>query len=95
MDFVVTALDFKDEDALERRQANREKHLKGLRTLADQGNFLSGGAILNNERKMIGSTAHVRFGTADDLWAWLDNDPYTTGRVWENIEVKEIARFPV
>ena len=95
MHFVVTAYDFKDGDTINRRLTMRDKHLGGLRGLADNGHFLSGGAILDKEGKMIGSTAHVSFESRDALDEWVKNDPYVTGRVWDHIDVREVALFPV
>ena len=56
MQFVVTAFDYTDADALDRRLAHREQHLAGVRKLITEGRFLSGGAILDDAGKMIGST---------------------------------------
>ena len=93
MQYVVTAYDFTDEACIERRLANREAHLKGLQTMSEAGTFLSGGAILDKQGKMIGSSAHVEFSTRSELQHWLDTDPYTVGKVWNTIEVKEIKLF--
>lgn len=91
--YAVVAYDYTDEKALERRLANREAHLKGVRELAKQGKFLSGGAILNDEGKMIGSNAHFRFADRQDLEAWLETEPYMTGRVWEHVDIREVKLF--
>ncbi len=63
MQFVITALDYTDADALDRRMANREQHLAGARNLFASGHFVSGGAILDDTGKMIGSTLHAEFPT--------------------------------
>ena len=93
IDYVVTAMDYDDKDALNRRLSHRENHLSGLTRMKVAGQFLSGGAILDKEGRMIGSTAHVRFETKSELQSWLDNDPYQTGQVWDKIEVREIVLF--
>ena len=54
--YAVVAYDYTDNEALDRRLANREAHLDGVRGLARQGKFLSGGAILDSEGRMIGTT---------------------------------------
>ena len=95
MQFIVTAYDFDDEDAINRRLANRDAHLAGLEKMARAGNFLSGGAILNQQGKMIGSSAHVEFPSRADVDAWIKNDPYTLGKVWNNVDVSEGLLFPV
>lgn len=95
MQFLVTAYDYTDSDALNRRLANREAHLSALAPLVHSGNFLSGGAILNAEGKMIGSTVHMAFDTREQLDEWLASDPYTVGRVWDKVEINEVILFPV
>jgi uncharacterized protein len=91
--YAVVAYDYMDNEALERRLANREAHLKGVRELAKQGKFLSGGAILSDEGKMIGSNAHFQFADRQDLEAWLETEPYMTGRVWEHVDIREVKLF--
>lgn len=95
MQFVVTALDYTDADALSRRMANREQHLAGVKRLIADGRFLSGGAILDDAGKMIGSTLHVDFPTRAELDAQLRQDPYVAGKVWETIEVRQVKLVPL
>ncbi|NQY73468.1 MAG: hypothetical protein HRT90_01755 [Candidatus Margulisbacteria bacterium] len=89
MQFVVTATDFKDSDALNRRVKTREEHLSGIKIMVNEGTFKSGGVILDSNGKMVGSSIHVEFKSREDLQNWLDNDPYTLNKVWEHLEVKE------
>lgn len=56
--YVLVAYDYTDDGALDRRIACRELHLEGLRRLAQQKNFISGGVVLNDEGKMIGSSCY-------------------------------------
>ncbi len=95
MQFIVTAYDFEDEDAINRRFDNRKAHLDGLKKMANQGALLSGGAILSSHGKMIGSSAHVEFLDQPAVEAWIKEDPYTTGKVWEKVEITEALLFPV
>lgn len=95
MQFVVTALDFTDAGALERRMTHREQHLAGVKQLIAEGRFLSGGAILDDSGKMIGSTLHMDFPTRAELDAQLARDPYVSGRVWEKIEVRPVRLVPL
>lgn len=90
MQFVVTAYDHTDSEAFNRRLENRQAHLEGIRAMAKEGTFISGGAILNDEGRMVGSTVHVEFENREALDLWLKNDPYVTGRVWNEIDVREI-----
>lgn len=95
MQFVITAYDFKDSEALNRRLANREPHLKGIKTMIQAGSFLSGGAILNDEGTMVGSSVHVQFDNREQLDQWLSSDPYITGKVWETVDIQEIKLVPL
>lgn len=88
MQFVVTALDYTDDGALQRRMDNREAHLAGVRELVAAGKILSGGALLNDDGKMIGSSMHVDFPDREALEKCLQSDPYVTGKVWEKIDIK-------
>lgn len=91
--FTLLAWDYTDEGALERRMGCREKHLEDLRELARQGHFISGGVILNDDGKMIGSNVHCRFESREALEAWLETEVYVTEKVWEHIDVRKIKLF--
>jgi hypothetical protein len=95
MQFVVTAMDFRDAEALERRMAQREQHLAGVREMIAQGSFLSGGAILDETGKMVGSTLHLEFSDRAALERKLQQDPYVTGRVWERIDIRQARLVPL
>lgn len=95
MQFVVTAMDFTDAGALARRMAQRDSHLAGVRELIAKGHVLSGGAILDESGKMIGSTMHVEFPDRATLERALENDPYATGKVWELIDIKQARIVPI
>ena len=94
MQFTLIALDGTDSQAMERRLAAREAHLAEHVKLRESGNMLYGGAILNDEGKMIGSTIIAEFDTRADFDKWLVNDPYTIGKVWERIEVYPFKAAP-
>ncbi|MDW5377711.1 YciI family protein [Halomonas sp. HP20-15] len=91
--YAVVAYDYTDDQALERRLANREAHLEGIRRLAAQGHFLSGGAILDEAGKMVGSNAHFAFPDRQALDAWLETEPYMAGRVWGRLDIREVRLF--
>jgi uncharacterized protein YciI len=95
MQFVVTAMDYTDADALQRRLANREAHLAGARRLIAERRFLSGGAILDAEGRMIGSTLHLDFPDQASLEQYLQQDPYVSGKVWEHIDIHPVKLLPL
>lgn len=90
MQFVVTAYDGTDADALQRRLTAREAHLAGAEELKAEGKLIAGGAILNADDEMIGSTLYMEFASRAELDAWLASDPDVTGNVWQEITVQPI-----
>lgn len=90
MEYLVIARDGTDPQAQARRLAAREAHLDGVKTMIAEGTFIEGGAILDGEGNMIGSTLYVAFDDRADLDHWLETDPYVTGDVWQEIEVQPI-----
>ncbi len=90
MQFMITAYDGNDEEAMNRRMAVREDHIAGIRLLIEGSNFIAGGAILDEADQMIGSTLYVEFTDKEAMNEWLVNDPYVTGGVWKDISVQPI-----
>lgn len=87
MQFLVTAYDGTDDQAQARRTAARPAHIEGAQTLKNNGNILIGGAILDEAGQMIGSSLIVEFEDRATLDEWLNNDPYITGNVWQDVSV--------
>ena len=86
--YIVTAYDYTDDGALERRMNVRPHHLDGAKTLRESGNYILGGALLNEERNMIGSVMILQFETEEALEAWKQGEPYITQKIWESVDVK-------
>ncbi|MDB5142408.1 MAG: hypothetical protein JWQ66_1121 [Mucilaginibacter sp.] len=86
--YLVTAYDYTDVDALQRRMNVRPHHLDGAKELKETGNFVLGGAILNDEDKMIGSVMILQFEDEEELQAWQQTEPYITQKVWESYDIK-------
>ena len=86
--YVIIAQDGKDEKALERRKNIRPVHLAGAKKLKENNNFILGGAILDEQGNMRGSVMMVQFENETDFNNWYANEPYITGGVWQEIEVK-------
>ena len=85
--FVVIARDGRDAEALARRLAARPAHFEGIKPMAERGEILVGGAMLDGADKMVGSVVIVEFDSRADLDAWLAREPYVTGDVWRDIEI--------
>lgn len=88
LQYLVIAYDGTDNDASDRRMKVRPSHFEMATELKKYNRFITGGAILNDAGKMIGSMMVVQFETEDDLMYWMKNEPYITGDVWQHIEVK-------
>jgi hypothetical protein len=88
MQFLLLAYDGTDPEALQRRLNVREEHLKRISLLKKSGEFLLGGAILDNNGKMIGSMIVYDFPDRQSLEERLKDEPYLTGKVWEKTEIK-------
>ena len=86
--YLIIAQDGQDEGALDRRKNVRPNHLAGAKKLKENGNFVMGGAMLDDNNNMRGSIMIVQFESQDDFQKWYDNEPYITGGVWKAIEVR-------
>jgi len=88
MQFILIAYDGTDAGAPERRMKVREEHLAKVGVLKKDGVVLFGGAILDYEGKMIGSTIVYEVTDRLALDERLKDEPYITGDVWKKIEIK-------
>ena len=86
--YLIIAQDGKDDEALNRRKEVRPLHLNGAKKLKENNNFVIGGAMLDDDGNMRGSIMVVQFETQEEFQQWFDNEPYITGGVWREIEVK-------
>lgn len=86
--YLITGYDYTDAGALQRRMNIRPHHLDGVKALKQSGNYILGGAILNEEGNMIGSVLILQFETEEELEAWKKNEPYITQKIWESVDVK-------
>jgi uncharacterized protein len=87
MQFLLVAHDGKDPDALTRRLNARPEHLEGIATLKKNNAFLFGGAILDDDGKMVGSMVLYDFPDRAALNEMLKDEPYITGGVWKEIKI--------
>ena len=85
--YLIHAFDAKDKNAGSRRLETRSKHLEIIKTLKQAGNFISGGAILNDSGEMIGSNLVLQFETSTELDNYLSKEPYILNKVWKKIKV--------
>jgi uncharacterized protein len=89
MEFVVIGYDGKDENAMKRRLAVRDAHLKNAATLFEHGKLIFASALLDENEKMNGSIMFCDFPSEEAVHEeWLKNEPYITGKVWDKIIIK-------
>ncbi len=67
--------------------AAREAHIAGIGRLKENGNFVSGGAIMDDDGRMIGSMVVYSFPDRAALDACIAADPYSKGDVWRDVTV--------
>lgn len=85
--FLILANDYKDAEALNRRLSVRQSHLQRMREEKLKGNFILGGAKLDEAGQMHGSMLLVNLENEAAVRQWVDEDPYVKGKVWEEIDV--------
>jgi uncharacterized protein YciI len=88
MQFLLVAFDGTDPQALERRMKARPEHLEKVAVLKKKSEFLLGGAILDENEKMIGSMIVYEFPDRTALDKCLEKEPYIIHGVWEKIEIR-------
>lgn len=95
--FSITAFDYHQPNTLDTRLAHREQHLAALRIAVKEGTVLSGGALLDESGKMIGSSLHTTFESKDAAEAWVKKDIFYTQHVWDpdNISIQETKLLPI
>jgi uncharacterized protein len=88
MQFLLVAYDGTDIGALGRRMKVRPEHLENVAVLKKRGEFLLGGAILDDNGNMTGSMIIYEFPDRAALDKCLEKEPYVMYGVWEKIEIR-------
>lgn len=87
MQFVLIARDQKDADALNRRRASRDEHLKKVAEAAERGEEIIGAALQDDGGNMCGSVMLFDVASRERLDELIANDPYTLNNVWGEKEI--------
>ena len=85
MAFLVLIHDHPDAES--RRQAFRQVHLELQKPLVDLGLLIIGGALLDDDGRVIGSAAVLDFDSVAEVEEWFHQDPYFRGNVWRSIDI--------
>jgi uncharacterized protein len=75
-------------DGADLRLKFRSAHLRNLRRLAAQGRLVIAGPFTDGG----GSLIVADFDSEEDATAFAQNDPYTTGGVFEQVEIKPFVK---
>ena len=86
--FLVLAYDGTDAEAKNRRTAVRAAHLNYIKPMVAKGEIITGGAILDDQGKPIGSAVMTEFPNRASVDAWFAKEPYVQQGVWKRIEVQ-------
>ncbi len=87
MQFLLIAHDGKNPDAESLRARVRPVHLEKISKFKKSGEFLFGGAILNDDGKMVGSMIVYDVPSRERLDEILKDEPYIYEGVWQQIEI--------
>lgn len=91
--YMLRALDYTDDAALDRRMQVREEHFAYLDPFAESGKAIFAGAVLDDSGNMIGSTIIFNM-PKQDINEYLEKEPYIAAKVWEKIEINEFKLGP-
>ena len=86
--YLITCLDKKN--SLKKRLANRDLHLKYLKSLKNK--LILAGPILNKTNKPKGSVLILKFRNKFELNNFLKNDPYSKVDLFETVNVEIFKR---
>lgn len=92
MQFTLIARDDTTAGTLEKRLAAREKHMERIHAMKAEGTIIDGGALLNDDGKMIGSIVLCEFPDRAALKAYIDSEIYHVEGVWKDIEIHPFRR---
>lgn len=88
MQFILIAYDGTDAGAPDRRMKSRQEHLEKIALVKKAGEFVCGGAMLDESGRMIGSMIVYEVPDRAALDERLKNEPYIYNKVWEKIEIR-------
>lgn len=91
MKFLLLAYDYKD--AFERRLSIRDVHIKYVDSIKSKC-IETGGAILDETGKMVGSMLIYTVESREELDQILSKEPYITHKVWEEIKILSYKTGP-
>lgn len=92
MQFTIIARDDTAEGTLDKRMAAREKHMERIHAMKADGSIIDGGALIDDDGKMVGSVVLCEFPDRAGLDAYIQSEIYFTQGVWKDITVLPFRR---
>ncbi len=92
MQFTIIARDDTAAGTFEKRMAAREKHMERIHAMKAEGTILDGGALTDDEGKMIGSVVLCEFPDRQALQQYIDSEIYFTEGVWKDVTILPFRR---
>lgn len=88
MQFMITAYDGTDGDALARRMKVQPQHLENMSKVREMGHVICAGGLLDDDGKMKGSFLIMEFDSRKQLDDYLETEPYMKSNVWQDVRVE-------
>lgn len=88
MQFMITAYDGTDGDALARRMKVRPQHLENMSKVREMGHVICAGGLLDDDGKMKGSFLIMEFDSRKQLDDYLETEPYMKSNIWQDVRVE-------
>jgi len=88
MQFLLLGYDGTDPGASQRRLDSRTQHLERIAVMKKKGEFLFGGAMLDEKGQMKGSMVVYEFPDRESLDRCLKDEPYILNGVWQKVEIR-------
>lgn len=92
MQFTIIARDDTAAGTLDKRLAAREKHMEGIHAMKAEGTIIDGGALIDDDGRMIGSVVLCEFPDREALRAYIDSEVYFTEGVWKDLMILPFKR---
>lgn len=92
MQFTIIARDDTAAGTLDKRLAARDKHMERIHAMKSEGTIIDGGALIDDDGKMIGSVVLCEFPDRAELDAYIQSETYFTQGVWKDISVLPFRR---
>lgn len=92
MQFTIIARDDPADDTLDRRLAAREKHMERIHAMKAEGTIIDGGALLDEDGRMVGSVVLCDFPDRAALDEYIASEIYVTQGVWKDLEILSFRR---